>query len=85
MNDSEAALVGARLHCFLMSGVAYARLRLRASPATPRRSRSPLVGSGTDCAVHIEPPYVPDSHVKVAVDVLFGFAPRSRTKFFLLA
>ena len=40
------------------------------------RSRSPLVGSGTDCTVHIEPPYVPDSHVKVAVDVLFGFAPR---------
>lgn len=30
--------------------IAYARLRLRASPATPRRSRSPEVGSGTDCA-----------------------------------
>ena len=30
----------------------YARLRFSASPATPRRSRSPLVGSGT--AAHFD-------------------------------
>lgn len=51
-------------------------MRRRASPATPMRSRSPLVGSGTDCAVHEEPPYVPDAHVNVERLVLSRSEPK---------
>ena len=45
----------------------YARFLLRASPAIPRRSRNPLVGSGTDCQLlAVAEPVAPREYVFVS-------------------